>query len=357
MIYFAAKLLFGIDLADIFTRGGFRFQAIRPAPNTTFLAATPMSPIRVTPAVVGSREVNTDAGKDFVARVLGSTERVWDEIFRKMGRQYQKPNLVLFSGYVQSACGMAQSAMGPFYCPLDQKVYIDLSFYQDMKSRLGAPGDFAQAYVIAHEIGHHVQNLFGIAEKVTQARMRSSEAVANSLSVRMELQADCFAGIWAKEADATRKILEDGDIEEGLNAAAAIGDDRLQKRSTVMSCPTPLPMAARRSAFAGSSKGFRHPTCVIATHLEQTSSDGWCSPREDSMDISAIGRQFGLDDEQTRAALDALVPVVAAGMRRTAQSPEGLQEVLRQVLTGGYGGSLDDDRPCRQLRARQAGRR
>jgi uncharacterized protein len=138
--------------------------------------------------------------------------------------------LVLFSNYVQSACGMAQSAMGPFYCPVDQKVYIDLSFYQDMKSKLGAPGDFAQAYVIAHEVGHHVQNLFGIAEKVTQAQKRSSETEANQLSVRMELQADCFAGVWAKEANATKKILEQGDIEEGLNAAAAIGDDRLQKR-------------------------------------------------------------------------------------------------------------------------------
>ena len=233
LIYFAAKLLFGIDLAEIFTRGGVQI----PGDQTGTEYNLPRGDTDVTNpgdtgGGVGSREVNTDAGKDFVARVLGSTERVWDEIFRKMGRQYQKPNLVLFSGYVQSACGMAQSAMGPFYCPLDQKVYIDLSFYQDMKSRLGAPGDFAQAYVIAHEIGHHVQNLFGIAEKVTQARMRSSEAVANSLSVRMELQADCFAGIWAKEADATRKILEDGDIEEGLNAAAAIGDDRLQKRST-----------------------------------------------------------------------------------------------------------------------------
>jgi len=233
LIYFAAKLLFGIDLADIFTRGGVQAPGDQSGTEYTIPRGdTDVPNPGNTGGGVDSQQVNTDAGRDFVARVLGSTERVWDEIFRKMGRQYQKPNLVLFSGYVQSACGMAQSAMGPFYCPLDQKVYIDLSFYQDMKSRLGAPGDFAQAYVIAHEIGHHVQNLFGIAEKVTQARMRSSEAEANQLSVRMELQADCFAGIWAKEADATRKILEQGDIEEGLNAAAAIGDDRLQKRST-----------------------------------------------------------------------------------------------------------------------------
>jgi uncharacterized protein len=233
LIYFAAKLLFGIDLADIFTRGGVQIPGDQSGTEYTIPRGdTDVTNPGDTGGGVGSREVNTDAGKDFVARVLGSTERVWDEIFRKMGRQYQKPNLVLFSGYVQSACGMAQSAMGPFYCPLDQKVYIDLSFYQDMKSRLGASGDFAEAYVIAHEIGHHVQNLFGIAERVTKARMRSSEAEANQLSVRMELQADCFAGIWAKEADATKKILEQGDIEEGLNAAAAIGDDRLQKRST-----------------------------------------------------------------------------------------------------------------------------
>jgi uncharacterized protein len=171
---------------------------------------------------------NSDAGKEFVARVLGSNNRVWGEI---LGSNYQKPKLVLFTGFVQSACGNAQSAMGPFYCPGDQKVYIDLSFYQDMKDKLGAPGDFAQAYVIAHEVGHHIQNLLGIADKVQQARMRASQADANALSVRMELQADCFAGIWAQEANASAKILEDGDIEEGLNAAAAIGDDRLQKKS------------------------------------------------------------------------------------------------------------------------------
>ncbi|MGE3877246.1 MAG: neutral zinc metallopeptidase, partial [Parvibaculaceae bacterium] len=176
-------------------------------------------------------DVTGDAGKDFVARVLGSTERVWTDKFQQVGRQYQAPKLVLFNGFVQSACGMAQSAMGPFYCPGDQKVYIDLSFYQDMKNKLGAPGDFAQAYVIAHEVGHHVQNLLGIADKVQQARMQSSQEEANALSVRMELQADCLAGVWAKTANDKNQILEEGDIEEGLNAAAAIGDDRLQRRS------------------------------------------------------------------------------------------------------------------------------
>jgi predicted metalloprotease len=233
VIYFAAKLLFGIDLVDIFSRGGVQVPGGQSGTEYTVPGGgTDVANPGDTGGGVGSRDVTTDAGKDFVARVLGSTERVWGEIFQKMGRQYQKPNLVLFAAYVQSTCGMAQAAMGPFYCPLDQKVYVDLSFYQDMKSRLGAPGDFAQAYVIAHEVGHHVQNLFGIAEKVTRARMRSSEAEANQLSVRMELQADCFAGIWAKEADATRRILEEGDIEEGLNAAAAIGDDRQQRRTS-----------------------------------------------------------------------------------------------------------------------------
>ena len=137
----------------------------------------------------------------------------------------------MFSGFVQSACGKAQSAMGPFYCPGDQKVYIDLSFYQDMKNKLGAPGDFAQAYVVAHEVGHHLQKVYGILDKVQAARSRMSEEEGNALQVRTELQADCFAGIWAQEANARANILEEGDIEEGLNAAAAIGDDRLQKRS------------------------------------------------------------------------------------------------------------------------------
>jgi hypothetical protein len=169
--------------------------------------------------------------KDFVSVILADTEDTWKEIFRRAGRTYRAPTLVLFSGAVQSACGMAQAAMGPFYCPGDQKLYIDLSFYRDLRDRLGAPGDFAQAYVIAHEVGHHVQNLLGIAERVQGMRERASEAEANALQVRMELQADCLAGVWANNAQRARQILEAGDIEEGLNAAAAIGDDRLQRRS------------------------------------------------------------------------------------------------------------------------------
>lgn len=167
--------------------------------------------------------------KDFVSVVLADTEDTWGEIFANGNARYEVPRLVLFTGAVRSACGNAQSAMGPFYCPGDRKVYIDLSFYRDLTEKLGAPGDFAQAYVVAHEIGHHVQNLLGISEKVQAARQRSSEVRANALSVKLELQADCFAGIWANHANRSRHILQAGDIEDGLNAAAAIGDDRLQK--------------------------------------------------------------------------------------------------------------------------------
>jgi hypothetical protein len=168
---------------------------------------------------------------EFVSVVLADTEDVWQALFREMGQSYEEPKLVLFSGAVESACGLASAAVGPFYCPMDQKVYIDLSFYSDLKNRFGAPGDFAQAYVIAHEVGHHVQNLLGIAEKVNSLRGRVSESEANRLSVMMELQADCLAGVWAHHADRARQILEAGDVEEALNAASMIGDDRMQRRS------------------------------------------------------------------------------------------------------------------------------
>jgi predicted metalloprotease len=232
-IYLIAKLLFGVDLLSVLTGGGGGGIQL---PGDVGKIEVPGGTTEVqnpgdTGGGVATTDVTTDAGKDFVSRILGSTERVWGGVFQQMGQQYEQPKLVLFSGFVQSACGMAQSAMGPFYCPNDHKVYIDLSFYQDMKNKLGAPGDFAQAYVVAHEVGHHIQNMFGIIPKVTQARMQMSEEEGNALQVRVELQADCFAGIWAKEADATRHILEQGDIEEALNAASQIGDDRLQKRS------------------------------------------------------------------------------------------------------------------------------
>jgi predicted metalloprotease len=172
-----------------------------------------------------------DEGREFVSRVLGSTERTWGEIFQRAGRQYVQPKLVLFTGQIQSACGFAQAAAGPFYCGDDQRVYIDLAFYRELRERFQAPGDFAQAYVIAHEVGHHVQNLLGLMEKIQARQRRASEREANALSVRLELQADCLAGIWANFANRERKILEPGDIQEGLNAAAQIGDDNLQKRA------------------------------------------------------------------------------------------------------------------------------
>jgi uncharacterized protein len=175
------------------------------------------------PAEAGARQL--------VSMVLADTEDTWGEVFAANGSTYQQPTLVLFSGAVQSACGTAQSAVGPFYCPGDRKVYIDLSFYQDLQNRFGAPGDFAQAYVIAHEVGHHVQTLLGISERTQAGRRGAGEAKSNELSVRQELQADCFAGIWAHHADRSRQLLESGDIEEGLRAASAIGDDRLQMQS------------------------------------------------------------------------------------------------------------------------------
>lgn len=167
----------------------------------------------------------------FVSTVLADTEDVWKDVFAKSGGSYQEPKLVLFRGATRTACGTGQSAMGPFYCPGDQKVYIDLDFYQTLKNKLGAPGEFAQAYVVAHEVGHHVQNLLGISEKMDRMRSRVSETDYNALSVRLELQADCFAGVWANKSNESRKTLENGDIESAMNAAAKIGDDALQKQS------------------------------------------------------------------------------------------------------------------------------
>jgi predicted metalloprotease len=168
---------------------------------------------------------------EFISVVLADTEQAWGEIFAAAGRTYEEPGLVLFSEAVQSGCGFAPAAVGPFYCPADRKVYLDLTFYQELQNRFGAPGDFAQAYVVSHEIGHHVQTLLGISERNMAARSRASQEEANALSVRQELQADCFAGIWAHNADRSRQLLETGDIEEGLNAASAIGDDRLQRQA------------------------------------------------------------------------------------------------------------------------------
>jgi len=174
--------------------------------------------------------------KDFVRTILGYTEDTWGQIFRQQGRTYQTPKLVLYSGEVDTACGFGQAAMGPFYCPEDQEVYLDTSFFQELKNRFGAPGEFAEAYVIAHEIGHHVQNQLGISEQASSAQNRSNQTRANAISVRVELQADCLAGVWAintqrREQEKGHGFLETGDVEQALGAASMIGDDKLQKRS------------------------------------------------------------------------------------------------------------------------------
>jgi len=212
VIIVVIALLMGVDPS----------QLLQQMPSSSTVAPS-SGPIQSSP--------EEDKLKDFVSAVLASTEDTWGELFRASGRSYVDPKLVLFSGAVQSACGFAQAAVGPFYCATDQKVYIDLSFYRDLRERFHAPGDFAEAYVIAHEVGHHVQNLLGISDKVHAAQQRASESQANALSVRVELQADCLAGVWANRADQARRILDPGDMEEGLKAAAQIGDDRMQMRS------------------------------------------------------------------------------------------------------------------------------
>ena len=182
------------------------------------------------PAQLNTQAPRDDASK-FVAVVLADTEDAWNDVFRQMGRKYEEPRLVLFTDLIQSGCGFARGATGPFYCPQDQQVYIDLGFFRQLQERLGAGGDFAEAYVIAHEVGHHVQKLFGITDRVDAARRRASEAESNRLSVRLELQADFLAGVWARYADRIKHVVEAGDIEEAIRAANAVGDDRLQARS------------------------------------------------------------------------------------------------------------------------------
>jgi predicted metalloprotease len=201
-------------------------------PATVIGVATQMQGgAQVQDAPAGPPPANDQTAR-FVSKVLGSTERTWQAQFQRAGKRYEDPRLVLFSGATPTACGTGQTAMGPFYCPLDSKVYIDLAFFEEMKTRFRVSGDFAQAYVIAHEVGHHVQHLLGISDKVRAAQQSAgSEAKVNALSVRLELQADCLAGVWAAQANEARQILEAGDVEEALAAASAIGDDRLQKQS------------------------------------------------------------------------------------------------------------------------------
>ena len=204
-------LLLGVNPGDLIGPGGAAAPGASPEP-------------------AGPGTLADDTLGHFVEVVLGSTEDVWNELFPQVyGGDYPEPTLVLFSGATQSACGFAQAAVGPFYCPRDQTVYIDLAFYNQLRDRLGAPGDFAQAYVIAHEVGHHVQNVLGVMDEVERAKAQGYDA--NELSVRVELQADCLAGVWANHGNRQQRFIEEGDIEEALNAAAAIGDDRLQQES------------------------------------------------------------------------------------------------------------------------------
>jgi hypothetical protein len=212
VIALAASYFFGIDPSVLL---GLAENIQSPAPSQ-------LAPHKPPPE---------DQMARFVAKILGSTETTWEQVFREGGGRYQPPTLVLFTGATATACGTGRAAMGPFYCPLDQKVYIDLAFYRDLKERFHAPGEFAQAYVIAHEVGHHVQNLLGISEKMNKAQQGASKAKINALSVRLELQADCFAGVWGNRADAAKHIIEPGEIAQALNAASAIGDDRLQQQT------------------------------------------------------------------------------------------------------------------------------
>lgn len=186
-------------------------------------------PVPASQNIPAQRPPADDRMAQFVSTVLADTEDVWKDLFAQAGGSYQNPKLVLFRGATPTACGQGQAAMGPFYCPPDRKVYIDLDFYETLQNRLGAPGDFAQAYVIAHEVGHHVQNLMGVTGKMDQMRARVSQVEYNALSVRLELQADCLAGVWAHHAQASRQLLEQGDVQEAMNAAARIGDDALQR--------------------------------------------------------------------------------------------------------------------------------
>jgi predicted metalloprotease len=221
-------LMLGINPLELLMGGG---DGVPRMPDVGRPGGSSRSPFEIPNAQQPRVAPQNDEMSRFVRRVLADTEDVWERVFAAAGKRYEKPTLVLFSGYTQTACGVGQSAMGPFYCPLDKKVYIDLRFFRMMSERFHAAGDFAQAYVIAHEVGHHVQTLLGITEQMESRRARASRAEANALSVRLELQADCFAGVWARRAEQAKQFLDPGDLEEAVAAATAIGDDTLQRQS------------------------------------------------------------------------------------------------------------------------------
>lgn len=233
LVIVGGKIL-GVDVLSLFLGGG---AAVGPAPQAQL-----------------SEEEQRLA--DFVSVVLADTEDTWHAIFREQGGQYREPTLVLFTGRVNSACGMASSAVGPFYCPGDQKLYIDLSFFGDLARRHGAPGDFAQAYVVAHEVGHHIQTLLGISHEVQEMGRGKGKSVVNALSVRQELQADCFAGLWGHAANVDRQLLDPGDLEEALQAATAIGDDRLQREAGQRVVPDSFTHGSSEQRVRWFRKGF-----------------------------------------------------------------------------------------------------
>ena len=229
------------------------FTGINPMTLLGFIEQTPLAQ---NSAPAAHKPPADDSSARFVSKILASTEDVWTDAFRRNGRQYEAPKLVLFTGATPTACGTGQSAMGPFYCPGDHKVYIDLAFYRELKERFHAPGEFAQAYVVAHEVGHHVQNLLGIADQVHQAQQRGGKTEANALSVRMELQADCLAGVWGKRTDTMKGVLEPGDLEAALTAAAAIGDDRLQQQGQGRIVPESFTHGSSAQRVRWFKKGF-----------------------------------------------------------------------------------------------------
>ena len=234
LIIGALMMLFGLNPLDILKGGGGQLPPMPRVDPGSPQPESRRSPFEIPgPSGAGNRvEGSNDEMKKFVGRVLADTEDVWNRVFKSFGKEYKEPKLIMFSGSYPTACGQGVAAMGPFYCPLDQKVYIDLAFYEELKRRFHAPGDFAQAYVVAHEVGHHVQTLLGIAEQVQRMKQRLSERESNQVQVRMELQADCLAGVWAALNHQMKNRLQPGDVESGLNAAAQIGDDMIQKQQT-----------------------------------------------------------------------------------------------------------------------------
>lgn len=263
LIIGAIMLLFGINPLDVLTGGGSggnfpnlpqmpRTETTQRVPGQGEIPGLPGGASRTQPGQASSDEMGT-----FIKRVLADTEDVWNRVFQSFGEKYKEPQLVLFERGTRTACGVGMTQMGPFYCPLDQKIYIDLAFYEELKRRFNAPGDFAQAYVVAHEVGHHVQTLLGIAEKVQSMKQRLDERRANQLQVRMELQADCLAGVWANLNHQLNNRLEPGDIEEGLRAANAIGDDMIQKKTQGHVVPDAFTHGSAEQRMRWFSNGYK----------------------------------------------------------------------------------------------------